>query len=293
MKLSRRAALVLLCAAPAAAQDTKSGLPYPPQMDGKPEVYKTAGDARLHLWIYSPDGLRPSDRRPAIVFFFGGGWSGGSPKQFEGQCQSLAARGMVAIAADYRVETRHHTTVADAVRDAKSAVRWVRANARRLGIDPDRIAAGGGSSGGHLAACTAVIDGLDEPGENRQVSSRPNALVLFNPVLVLAPSPDAPGVSAPPSLYDRLGAPPEAISPYHHLRPGEPPAIVLHGKSDTTVPYRQAEAFTAKMRALGNRCDLAGYEGQPHGFFNRGEYYDQTLQRADEFLVSLGYLRPR
>ena len=92
-----------------------------------------------------------------------------------------------------------------------------------------------------------------------------------------------------------MGAPAESISPYHHIRRGAPPAIIFHGKADSTVPYRQAQAFDRKMREAGNRCVLEGYEGQTHGFFNFGrgenEYFQKTLKRADEFLVSLGYLK--
>src|SRR6185503_3489625 len=124
----------------------------------------------------------------------------------------LAARGMVAVTADYRVGSRHQAKIVDCIRDAKSAVRYLRANAARLGIDPGRIAAGGGSAGGHLAAATGVIAALDEPAGNPAISSRPDALVLFNPALVLAA---APGAGASPEFLamvaDRLGAPAESV----------------------------------------------------------------------------------
>lgn len=284
----------------ALAQQQNPRLSYPPELpDARAEVYKTIGGGELKLWIFEPQGHKAADRRPAIVFFFGGGWNSGSPKQFELQSKHLASRGMVAITADYRVASRHQVKVVDCVRDAKSAIRWVRSNATRLGIDPDRIAAAGGSAGGHLAAATAILPGFDEAAENTQVSSKPNALVLFNPALILAPlqesapSPDL----ASKFTAERAGTDPKAVSPYHHLAEGAPPAIVFHGKADTTVPYRTVEAFARKSASLGNRCDLIGYEGQPHGFFNYGrgtsEYYEKTLKAADEFLVSIGYLKAR
>ncbi len=281
----------------AAAQQQNPRLNYPPDLpDARAEVYKTVGGADLKLWIFEPQGHKPTDKRPAIVFFFGGGWNSGSPKQFEQQSKHLASRGMVAITADYRVASRHQVKVVDCVRDAKSAIRWVRTHAARLGIDPGRIAAGGGSAGGHLAAATAILPGFDEPGENTKVSSRPNAMILFNPALLLAPIEES-NTSDLASKFtaERAGTDPKAVSPYHQLAKGAPPALILHGKADTTVPYATVGAFAKKSVSLENRCDLVGFEGQPHGFFNygrgNGEYYEKTLQRAEEFLVSIGYLK--
>lgn len=157
---------------------------YPPEFsDAKEEVYKTINGTQLKLFIFNPERSNPTEPRPAVVFFFGGGWTNGSPGQFQNQCRYLASRGMVAITADYRVASRQNVKAVDCVRDAKSAIRYVRENAARLGVDPQHIAAGGGSAGGHIAACTGTIIGLDEEGENTAISSVPNAMVLFNPVM--------------------------------------------------------------------------------------------------------------
>src|SRR5262245_22738480 len=96
---------------------------YPPILEGSTvETYKTVAGTKLNLWIYKPE--RSADKpTPAIVFFFGGGWRAGTPKQFEEHCKHFASRGIVAITADYRVSSRHQSTIADSVRDAKSAVR--------------------------------------------------------------------------------------------------------------------------------------------------------------------------
>ena len=281
-----------LAAAVAAAQ--QGGGAYPPQLDGaRVETYKTVNGVKMNLYIFTPAAHKPSDKRAAVVFFFGGGWNNGNPKQFEQQSRHLASRGMVAITADYRVASRHGVKAVDCVRDAKSAIRWVRQNAARLGIDPRRIAAGGGSAGGHLAAATGVIADLDESSEDLKVSSRPNALVLFNPALVLAGvARETRGID----LSERAGIDPVRISPLQHVEKGAPPTIIFHGKADTTVPYVTAEMFAKKMAAVASRCELVGFEGQTHGFFNYGrdqnKMYEATLQKADEFLVSLGYLPP-
>jgi acetyl esterase len=288
----------IVCLPIATAQD-KKGKTYPPKLEGaEVETYKTIGDTKLNLYIYNPPSHKPTDKTPAIVFFFGGGWTNGSPGQFEQHCKHLASRGMVAITADYRVASRHDVKAVECVKDAKSAIRYVRKEAARLGIDPNRVAAGGGSAGGHLAACCGVIKGFDETGEDSSISSLPNAMALFNPAVVLAPVAGLGNVNEEraSSLKDRMGVDPVQLSPYHQVKPGAPPAIVFHGKADNTVPYATAELFGKAMTDAGNKCTVVGYEGQAHGFFNYGrngnEHYQKTLAALDDFLVGLGYLQP-
>ncbi len=280
-------------------QDKKKTPNYPPQLDGaKVEVYKTIGDVALNIYIYNPEDHKQTDRRAVAVFFFGGGWKAGTPKQFEQHCKYLASRGMVAMTADYRVLSRHETKAKECVADAKSAVRWIREEANRLGVDPNRLVAGGGSAGGHLAGCTGVINGFDESGENVSISAKPNAMALFNPALVLAQvdGEDPLPADKMPTLPERMGVDPKALSPHHHVAKGVPPTIIFHGKGDTTVPYKTVEWFTSAMTKAGNRCELVGYDDQPHGFFNYGrsenKYYEATIASLDNFLVSLGYLSP-
>ncbi|MYB20461.1 MAG: alpha/beta hydrolase [Holophagales bacterium] len=279
--------------------------PYPPEMEGTTsEVYRTVGDVELRMYLCNPEGHTADDERPAIVFFFGGGWRSGSPQQFLPHCRYLAERGMVAAVADYRVASRHGVTADECVKDAKSAVRWLRSNADRLGIDPNRIAAGGGSAGGHLAAATATLPGHDPDPEGP--SAVPNALVLFNPATVLAPVDGDPLPTEEQrerfdALAKRFGAPPESMSPYHHLREDLPPTIMFHGAADETVPHSTADQFCRGLREHKNRCDFVSYHDQGHGFFNfgRGEgeeknrWYEDTVSRMDGFLYSLEWLDPK
>ena len=249
------------------------------------EIYKTVSGLSLWLYIFEPDGHSQSDRRPAAVFFFGGGWNGGSPKQFAPHCRYLASRGMVSIVADYRVKSRHGTSPFECVKDGKSAVRWIRANAARLGIDPKRVAAGGGSAGGHVAAAAGNVPGLEEDKENTHISAKPNALLLFNPVYDNGPN----GYG-----YDRVKDRYREISPLHNINNGSPPTIVFLGTNDALIPVSTARAYEERMTSVGSRCDTHLYEGQPHGFFNKGrsgdKYYIATVSAMDKFLTSLGWL---
>jgi acetyl esterase/lipase len=299
MRSTLLAMLILICSTSSALAQKKSKSVVQEGVSleaATAEVYKTIGNVELKIYRFDPKDHKPSDRRPAIVFFFGGGWKGGDPKQFANHCAALADRGMVAMTADYRVSSRHHTKAIDCVEDAKSAIRWVRANASRLGIDPTRVAAGGGSAGGHLAACTGLVPGYEKSSESTQISSVPNALVLFNPALILD---NVEGEESIPAakleeLRERIGDDLKKVSPVHHVRTDAPPTIIFHGRADTTVPYRTAEVFAKAMQKSGNRCELVGYDDKAHGFFNFGRdnntSYRETLAATDRFLVSLGYL---
>jgi acetyl esterase len=261
-------------------------------------VYKSVDGAELRLHIFNPPRHDASALTPAIVLFFGGGWTGGTVRQFVPQSKHLSERGMIAIVAEYRVFSRHKTSAFEAITDGASAIRWVRAHATELGVDPNRIAAGGGSSGGHVALSTAVLDGFDDVNEDRRVSSRPNALVLFNPAVdtSLETASGARG-RAGDTIKARFGGRGRDGSPFHHLRPGLVPTLILHGKDDTTIPYSDVERFCAQVRKHGDRCELIGYEGAGHGFFNAqrddGKWYRETLLAADRFLTEIGYLRGR
>lgn len=242
--------------------------------------------AELSLHIYDPqrDSNKPL---PCIVFFFGGGWMGGSPRQFYQQAEYFRRRGIVAISADYRTKKSHQVMPEACVRDGKSAIRWVRANAKALNIDPNRIIAAGGSAGGHVAGCTGVLAGFED--EPTAVSSKPNAMVLFNPVLDTTDK----GYGA-----KAVGPNKTVLSPCHQVKKGIPPTIVFHGTKDTTVPFENAARFTKLMKDNGNTCELVPFKDRGHGFFNGlwfrkrngDDDFAKCVHEADRFLTKQGML---
>jgi len=250
------------------------------------EIYKTVGERQLTLTINRPAGWKPADQRPAIVFFFGGGWTKGSPVQFQPQAEHFAQRGLVCLRADYRLISRDKILPDACVEDAISAMRWVRAHAKTLGIDPNRIVAAGGSAGGHLAACTAVVDDINASAEDKTISPKPNALILYNPVVDMVACAKESAKGTFEGLDVRTIA---RISPMQLLSKAQPPTLLIDGTADRF--NAQIRAFEEKCKALGVQVEARYVKDQPHGFFNKQPWQEQTTAMADAFLVRIGYLR--
>lgn len=247
-------------------------------------VYKEVGGTALEMTIYKPV-IKGNVSLPAIVFFFGGGWVSGTPTHFQLQAEYLATRGIVAVCPDYRTKNKYNTSPFESVKDARSAMRFLKTNSSKFNISPDRIIAAGGSAGGHLAACTALIDNVNEDGDNLNISTNPYALVLFNPVV---------DTSKKGYGQSKVAGREFEISPVHHITSGVPPTLIMHGKDDTTVPYENVKRFDQTMKQAENECKLIGYKNQGHGFFNynkKPKYFKKTLIQTEKFLESFELLR--
>jgi acetyl esterase len=240
-------------------------------------LYKKTPQEDLYLYLLPPAGKHKKPL-PAIVYFVGGGWVNGSVEYQIPNAAWFRDNGIIGISADYRVKSRHGTSPLECISDAKSAIRYVRAHAKELGIDPNRIIAAGGSAGGHIAACTSM-DGGDEPGEDLGISSKPNALVLHNPAL-------GEGFGG-----DFFSKHPE-FSPILGIKKGWPPVILSNGTQDSTTPYSTAEKFTRLMKEAGNTCELITVKDADHScdWPVSNPNFLPTLTRMTEFLAEQGFI---
>ena len=252
--------------------------------DKRIEFYSPEPNVNLKMDCFFPEAYTAKDTRPCVIFFFGGGWTGGKTSQFYGFSKYLASRGMVAICAEYRLGNRHKASPRNCVEDGRQAVRYVREHAAELGIDPNKIVAGGGSAGGHVAAAIAMCPKMDANPAST-VSSIPNALLLLNPVYNNGPE----GYG-----HARVKAYWQDFSPHHNIREDLPPTIVFFGSNDEYVPVDQAEAFQAAMDKAGNACVTHIYEGEEHGFFHISKggrkMFEDVLTKTDAFLVTQNFL---
>lgn len=245
------------------------------------------GRTALALYVFSPSVGADKTPRPGIVFFHGSGWIEGWVEQFSAYARALAARGVVAVCADYRTQKSAGATPFDGVADARAAMRWLRAHAADLRLDPQRLTAAGASSGAHLALSAAIFPGEGDAGS----SARPDALLLFSAITDTT----ADGYPAGVALF---GGRERELSPRHHLRPGLPPMLLLHGAADAWVPMAGAERFVREAKAAGNRAELVDFAGRGHAFFNSADYrpgvrvddFFTCLYLTEKFLADLGWI---
>lgn len=256
--------------------------------DATEETYKEVDGVSLHAFVFHPADQPDAGARPAMAFFHGGGWVFGKPQEFFGACERYARKGFVTISFEYRLSINADGTYPkpgvspiESVKDARSAIRWMRRNAATLGIDPDRIIAAGQSAGGQLALATALID-LNETTDDLSISPEPAALLLYSSnVNTLEPWIDL-------LLGDRHDAI-FTISPYHHVRAGMPPAVLFRGLEDNQVLPYIVDLFKQRMDEHGNDFEVVSYPGRKHylgeGNATYANYFDEEiLERTDAFL---------
>jgi acetyl esterase/lipase len=234
--------------------------------------YCTGGGRPLLMDIYAPKDAA-SKPAPAVLWIHGGGWRSGS-KSDRRVATLLATNGFVSATLDYRLSGE--APFPAAIEDCKCGVRFLRANAAKYGIDPQRIGAAGGSAGGHLALLVGTADeraGLEGSGGWPGVSSRVRAVVSwFGPADFSVghtafehgkgPAPLAflgGTLEEKPEIYRRA-------SPVTWVSADDPPILMIHGDQDKTVPFDQSVRMLKAYQKAGLNAELIKVEGADHGF---------------------------
>ncbi len=259
-------------------------------------VYKQVDDQLLSVDVFYPNELPENQQFPAIAFFHGGGWVFGSREEFHGACERYAKKGFVTFSFQYRLSINEDGSYPnpdispiESVKDARSAIRWLREHAGELNIDPNKIIVSGQSAGGQLALSTALMDNINEQSDDPDVSPEPNALLLYSSC-----------VNTMEAWIDHIMSDRRdqiwSISPYHNLKPGMPPILAFHGEADCMVLFYTIQFFNTKMKDLGNSYELVTLPGRDHYLGENADpkyarYFDEEiLERSDAFLEQLGYM---
>ncbi|MDX6766465.1 MAG: prolyl oligopeptidase family serine peptidase [Candidatus Methylacidiphilales bacterium] len=315
-----------LCLVPGWTQASETRI-HPEDLDSDGRLpdermaYKTVDGIDLPMAVFLPRaGEDKSGRRPVILCLHGGawsGWKGGDVSAWDGgvfapHARYFAARGAVGVTISYRHVPRPDKdnekeafekgpSLFDLLADCRSALRTLRKNADRLGIDPDRIAVIGDSAGGHLAACLGTIDRFDNPGDDLAVSGRANLTIPCNPITDLLDPKWRAFVPNTPRFWEAnealgLNDRARAISPMWNITPQAAPSLLLHGLGDSVVDPRHSSEFQAKLKAAGVRGDLftlpkAGHAFILFGYRSTGAEWLDAMRAVDAFLVSMGYLQ--
>ena len=238
-------------------------------------TFGKGGDMDLKLDIYSPPpGVTP--KRMATIHFHGGGFTGGNKESLVDRIKPFAALGYVAIAAQYRLAGQAGYPAL--VHDAKAAIRWVRANAGKLGIDPARIGTVGYSAGGYHALFTAGT--ADRPefegtGGNAGVSTKVAVCIAYYPATNVPANMLPAGADA---------AAQKAANATTHIAAGYPPTIIFHGMKDTTIPIDSSQRLVQQLRDVAVPVEFHAYEGAPHVFDSNAELAVISAQLADLFM---------
>ena len=251
--------------------------------------FKNVNGFVLNAHIFYPADFKPGQKRPAMVIFHGGGFVLGNPSWAYGKARHYASKGMIAVAAQYRLCNFKDITPIEAIEDAKDLMRWLRANADSLGIVADKIAASGWSMGAQLCVSLAVFADT-VPGT--AISCSPNALLLTSP------GSNARGWFT--ELLNGAKVNPQDYSPVDHIKPGLPPAIILQGRDDSVTPLQDVQLFHDALVSAGNSCEMWIYEHVGHLFTPTSlgdsgwprpdpEVQRKADEKSDAFLSRLGY----
>lgn len=277
---------LLALAAPLALAGALAAQPVPADLPRAPQVtrgvtYATAGGETLKLDIAAPARGGP---HPAVVLFHGGAWMMGGRGDLAGFLPEIAGKGYVVASASYRLAPKHPFPAQ--IDDARAAVRFLRANAKAYNLDPDKIAAGGFSAGGHLALLLALNPPQQADDDEASAAVR-CAVSYFGPtdLSLYGKSPGVEDAYMVPFLGKACKTDPEVYrraSPITFASKAAPPVLMIHGTADVVVPVIHSERLLEKLKGAGAPAELLTVPGAGHGW--GGKDADRALAAAVRFL---------
>lgn len=262
-------------------------------------VYKKDTLQDLIIRVFKPNNVNPSDKRGAIIFYFGGGFVKENLNHFFRQCEYFAHLGYVCFTPNYRITMREDIYLEDCFQDAHDALHYIVNHHGEFGIDEHKIILAGGSAGGALA--------LDCALDAEDINGTIQGAVLFNPKIFYRKEPsvivkinentesingDIVKTDAISNCAKHYGPifekNPSLFSAYHKCHDHQPPILIFQGTYDS-IAYCDVILFEEQCFSLDQKCSVVYYEAQKHGFFNwkhsgdNALYYD-TLKRMSDFV---------
>lgn len=247
------------------------------------ETYKEIDGFKLDMHLFIPNSEEFKGKRPTIVKFHGGSWSEGKPDWFFSTAESYAKQGWVVAVVEYRIKGRHNTYPFESVKDAKSAMRWIRENAEKYNVDSNKIIATGDSAGGHLSLAITLVENWNESTDNLQINAVPNVIIVNAGVYDLTTR-ENKWIT---EQYENKEIAKE-ISPNHLLKKCPVKMLLIHGEKDKNCPYETATYFYNQMKALGNDIKLYSVKEAEH-YIWYGKHSTEVSKITNEFIRSLHF----
>lgn len=264
-------------------------------------TFKTFNNEKLDLWVYDDGNPETDKNRTALIWIHGGGWNSGNPNYFGDDYNYFTKQNIVCFGVEYRLVSKDQNDVEairlqGAIEDCMDSVSYVRKNANKFGIDPQKVIVIGESAGGHLALCLAtdIVNRFDE-------TSIPNALIAYNPVVETVArwsqwAAKYDGISFSVEEFNKRYKILKSISPYHNIVKNNIPLLLLTGIDDRVVFPGEVMDFFEKYKAAGNEAEIEFYANTTHAFalpawYDKGmESRDKSLEVIEGFLKKHKYL---
>ena len=247
------------------------------------ETYKDVDGFKLDMHLFLPNSEEFKGKRPTMVKFHGGSWSEGKPDWFFSTAESYAKQGWLVAVVEYRIKGRHNTYPFESVKDAKSAIRWIRENAEKYNIDSNKIIATGDSAGGHLSLAVTLVENWNESTDNLQVNALPNVIIVNAGVYDLTTRENRWITEQ----YENKEITKE-ISPNHLLKKSAVKMLLIHGEKDRNCPYETAVFFHKEMKTLGNDIQFYTVKNADHWIWF-GKHSAEVSKITSEFIRSLNF----